>query len=68
MRHTTSGLKGEQAKAQTRKSIAIAVLKTMSNDPQTLSTASGLSTSTILKNMDHVAIILMQENRKQLVK
>jgi len=64
MKHTTSGLQGEQAKAQTRKKIAIAVAKTMSVNPVDISKSSGFSIETIRRNMDHVAIIFAQESRK----
>ena len=57
-------LRGEQAKAQTRKKIAVAVSQTMTTDPQTIAAACGISVGTVRKNADHVALIFAQESKK----
>lgn len=57
-------LRGEQARSQTRKRIAIAVAKTLSSDPKTIAEASGLSIATIRKNAEHVSAIFAQESKK----
>jgi hypothetical protein len=58
-------LRGEQARARTRKRIALAVRQTMSTDPRTIAEVSGLSFGTIRKNTDHIALIFTQESNKQ---
>jgi hypothetical protein len=57
-------LRGEQAKAQTRKKIAIAVSQTMATDPKIIAAACGVSVGTVRKNADHIALIFAQETNR----